>query len=1374
MNRSRMQKYRSLFPVMLLAFALIFALAVCAAEKTVYLGASDAAEGDGSEAAPFNSLAKAIEAVQSGGRIVVTETYTVTERDAVTADIPRFLAPTHEGKITITSLDGKLDYRRGGACIYFPETYIYECGGDVRFENVTLKNDAAPIYLAGNFHALEFGEGFDVKNTKGVAKYLYVIGGYYAPRSKDFPADRDAHITIDNGNFARVIAFGMGKGAGTYTFTGTAHIHIRGGHIDRIYGGATLNHYAGSLDLQVRDGSIGDIYTSGDATRRTLGNATVGLYGGTMRTLYINNMLGSTEVTLDGIKLNGIQVTFGSEQIQNLAHGKPIRLRYNSLLYTADFVGAVEGITSAERFGVLYVSADGSGDGSRENPLGSLAEAVRQLADGGGDIVLVGDYTATNFTEPTHAQPIVYRGDSLLLSGTFTAGGDVTFDALTLGGSGTLACGAHKAVFADACVTDGTFALTGEDLTVSGGSFTSVRGSKLTWAGGAAKTVEPSGDASLVQSGGSIASLTLTGNSVAAELLGGSVETMVVKDVAGSFRLTLGGGSVSALTVTDCGQAVLVVLPAADAALVARLSPAFSEATTQTAAFVRDGGTGNGSSPENAAPTLADAYAMLPDGGTIVLCGKVSVTENTAMPTANKAYTLTSVYGGVDYRTSGAVLSLAGNVGFYAPTTLEKLSIRAEKSPIWISFNGNTAHIGRDVTCDLAPNATTYPSLVGGTRRSDFAISGANLTVESGSWHQVYGANTAAADFPNLQTTMTVTGGDFYSRVCAMGAGNQTGEGVLTVRGGNFYGGVYGLASLAAETFDGKIRINLAGGNFYGKIRVATRYETTVDGSFDLTVSGGDYAHVTDVVGGSRFRGNVASTLTAADDTLLTQAVSGSFTYQNPIRKTADPRIALVDGMYFYMFTSGSTLSMYKAANVADLAYAVGEQIFDARTASDAMETRTACIWPSELQYFSAEEFGAANAGWYLFFSTFSRELDGLPSTATDGQSRRSYVLKCTSNDLQGTWVNPITGEVGVPARFTSDTEDFVNTVDWCAGESTLRYGGKTYALWIEQRGRGTADFRQVMYLSEMKNPWTVTGKVLELVAPEYDWEREGYGYAEAEGKWYPAVIEGATPIVGDNGELHVLYACSGYWTTGYKLGQMTYLGGDLLAKESWKKSPQAVFSKNDEVCGVGGPSIFTSPNGKTRCILYHGYLGKDTSSGRYCFMEPYTVDADGVHIGKDGHPSQLTTTFTVPLNTMPLGAKVSGFDNLGMTRVKLKIGSHTGSVNETEAQLDAAPVIRNNRTMLPARFVAESFGAAVTWDGTTSTAKFVAKDGTVISIRIGAAEATVGGKAVALDTPAYIDAASGRTYLPVRFLAESLGALVVWNGEISTAYLIR
>ncbi len=1374
MTRRKQHVFHGLI-LILLSLTLACAFAAGAAEKTVYLGAYDAAEcGNGSEGAPFSTLAAAIEAVRDGGRIVVTEEYTVTERDAVVSDLPRLIEPAHTGTITFTSLVDKRDYRRGGACIYFPQAYVYECGGDVRFENVTLKNDAAPIYLAGNFNALAFGEGFDVRNTKGIAKYLYVIGGYYAPLTTGLPSDRDARITIENGNFARVIAFAMGKGAGTYTFTGTAHITITGGHIDRIFGGSTLNHYAGSLDLQVRDGSIGDIYTSGDATRRSLGSALIGLYGGTMRTLYINNMLGSTEVTLDGVKLSGVQVTYGSEQIRNLAHGKPIRLRYNSLLYTADFADAIEGITSVERFGTLYVATGGRGDGSRENPLGSLADAVERLADGGGDIVLVGDYAVKNFTEPAHAQPITYRGDRLTIEGSFTLGGRTTFDVSALGGSGTLQCGTNKTVFTAQCKTEGSLTLVGDDLTIAGGRFASLQGVSLTLTGGTLDAVTLSGDAVLVQSGGTLASLTMQGRTASAELLGGSVNAMTVQNVTDRFALTLGGGNISTLSVQNCGRAELAVLPAADAALAARISPLFSATASQTAAYVRDGGSGNGSSPQNAAPTLAAAYAMLPEGGTIVLCGPVSITENTAMPASTRAYTLTSVYGGTDYREAGAELRLSGNIGFYAPTTLEKINIRAEKSPIWISFNGSTARIGAEILCTLAPNATTYPSLVGGTRRNDFAISGANLTVESGSWYQVYGANTAAADFPNLSTALVVTGGDFYSRVCAMGAGNQTGSGTLTVRGGNFYGGVYGLASLATETFDGHIKINLEGGSFYGKIRVATRYETTANGSFDLTVSCGDFAHLTDIVGSARFGGNMSSALTVSDDTLLRRAESGSFTYTNPIRKTADPRIALVDGMYYYMFTSGSTLSMYKAANVADLAYSVGEMIFDARTASEAMETRTACIWPSELQYFSAEDFGAEYAGWYLFFSTFSRELDGLPSTSTDGRSRRSYVLKCTSDDLQGKWVNPITGEVGVPVRFTSDTESFVNAVDWCAGESTLRYGGKVYALWIEQRGRSTADFRQVMYLSEMKNPWTVTGCVLELVSPEYDWEREGYGYAEAEGKWYPAVIEGATPIVGDNGELHVLYACSGYWTTGYKLGQMTYLGGDLLKKESWKKSPQAVFSKNEEVNGVGGPSIFTSPNGKTRYILYHGYLGKDTSSGRYCFMEPYTVDADGVHIGRDGHPSPLATAFTVPLNTMPLGAKISGFDNFGTTRVKLKIGRNIGLVNEVETRLDAAPVIRNNRTMLPARFVAESFGAAVSWDGATGTAKFTAKDGTVISIRIGAAQATVGGKTVALDTPAYIDPASGRTYLPVRFLAEALGAAVVWNGETSTAYLVK
>ena len=93
---------------------------------------------------------------------------------------------------------------------------------------------------------------------------------------------------------------------------------------------------------------------------------------------------------------------------------------------------------------------------------------------------------------------------------------------------------------------------------------------------------------------------------------------------------------------------------------------------------------------------------------------------------------------------------------------------------------------------------------------------------------------------------------------------------------------------------------------------------------------------------------------------------------------------------------------------------------------------------------------------------------------------------------------------------------------------------------------------------------------------------------------------------------------------------------------------------------------------------------------------------------------------------------------------------------------------------MLPVRFLAESFGAAVGWDGATSTATVTGKDGRMITIQIGAPYLTVDGQTVPLDSPAYIDGATNRTYLPVRAIAEALGATVDWNGETSTATLCK
>ena len=122
-------------------------------------------------------------------------------------------------------------------------------------------------------------------------------------------------------------------------------------------------------------------------------------------------------------------------------------------------------------------------------------------------------------------------------------------------------------------------------------------------------------------------------------------------------------------------------------------------------------------------------------------------------------------------------------------------------------------------------------------------------------------------------------------------------------------------------------------------------------------------------------------------------------------------------------------------------------------------------------------------------------------------------------------------------------------------------------------------------------------------------------------------------------------------------------------------------------------------------------------------------------------------------------------------TEIKMTIDSLTATVNGEAKTLDAAPIIRNSRTMLPVRFVAENLGATVGWDDATKTV-IIKRDATVIEIVIGSRVAKVNGKNIALDSPAFIE--NSRTYLPVRVVAENLGAEVSWDDATKTATLTK
>ena len=137
---------------------------------------------------------------------------------------------------------------------------------------------------------------------------------------------------------------------------------------------------------------------------------------------------------------------------------------------------------------------------------------------------------------------------------------------------------------------------------------------------------------------------------------------------------------------------------------------------------------------------------------------------------------------------------------------------------------------------------------------------------------------------------------------------------------------------------------------------------------------------------------------------------------------------------------------------------------------------------------------------------------------------------------------------------------------------------------------------------------------------------------------------------------------------------------------------------------------------------------------------------------------AKVTKSFT-------LYAKWTEKDN-SVNQIILTIGKKDAQVFGKAKSNDVAPKIVNNRTMLPARFVAENLGAKVEWDGEKQLVTITGKnlktgEDVTILITIGAENAVLNGIAVKLDSPAFIE--SNRTYTPVRFITENLGASVEW-----------
>lgn len=104
-----------------------------------------------------------------------------------------------------------------------------------------------------------------------------------------------------------------------------------------------------------------------------------------------------------------------------------------------------------------------------------------------------------------------------------------------------------------------------------------------------------------------------------------------------------------------------------------------------------------------------------------------------------------------------------------------------------------------------------------------------------------------------------------------------------------------------------------------------------------------------------------------------------------------------------------------------------------------------------------------------------------------------------------------------------------------------------------------------------------------------------------------------------------------------------------------------------------------------------------------------------------------------------------------------------------TFAANDAQPQLINSRTYVPVRATCDALGLTIDWNTKTETLTFT-RDGITIAHTMRSKIVYVNGQSVDFDTPSINK--NNRTLMPIRMLAESIGATVEWNNDTRSVHI--
>jgi len=154
-----------------------------------------------------------------------------------------------------------------------------------------------------------------------------------------------------------------------------------------------------------------------------------------------------------------------------------------------------------------------------------------------------------------------------------------------------------------------------------------------------------------------------------------------------------------------------------------------------------------------------------------------------------------------------------------------------------------------------------------------------------------------------------------------------------------------------------------------------------------------------------------------------------------------------------------------------------------------------------------------------------------------------------------------------------------------------------------------------------------------------------------------------------------------------------------------------------------------------------------------------------------DGKSVGVVSTYTFTNVTSDHTIEAAFEKEITQTVIILQIGKSTFTANGHTRTLDSPPIIKNGRTLVPIRAIVEEIGGSIYWDGSERKVTIVLND-TTIELWIGNPQAKINGITKWIDDTNHNvmpEIINSRTMLPLRFVTESLGCEVGWDGMTKT-----